>query len=131
MGHRRSQKEILNWLETNQDDFIRMADQIWATPELAFQEFEASRIQAEYLEKLGFSITWKLGGLDTAFQAEWGDGKPIIGFIGEYDALPGLSQKAQPSKEPVSEGAPGHGCGHNLLGTGAVAGASAVQKAAQ
>jgi len=65
--------------------------------------------------------------MNTAFIAEWGQGKPILGFIGEYDALPGLPQKVQPIKEPVGDGAPGHGCGHNLLGTGAVAGACAVK----
>ncbi len=73
-----------------------MADQIWRTPEVAYQEFKSSRLQADYLEKEGFSITWDVGGLNTAFLAEWGEGKPILGFIGEYDALPGLSQKLQP-----------------------------------
>jgi aminobenzoyl-glutamate utilization protein B len=105
-----------------------MSDQICATPELAFQEFESSRLQADYLEKQGFSITWDVGGLNTAFVAEWGAGKPIIGFVGEYDALPGLSQKVQPTKESLVDDGAGHGCGHNLLGTGAVAASAAVQK---
>jgi aminobenzoyl-glutamate utilization protein B len=123
-----SAQAIINWLEENQSIFTVMSDQIWQTPEVAYQEFKSSRIQADYFEKEGFSVTWDVGGLNTAFMAEWGEGKPILGFIGEYDALPGLSQKLQPTKEALVEGAPGHGCGHNLLGTGAVASAVAVQK---
>jgi aminobenzoyl-glutamate utilization protein B len=121
-------KDVVQWLEANQSEFINMADQIWATPELAYQEFKSSRLQADYLMQAGFSITWEIGGLNTAFMAEWGEGRPVLGFIGEYDALPGLSQKVQPIKAPLNEGQPGHGCGHNLLGTGAVAAAVAVGK---
>jgi aminobenzoyl-glutamate utilization protein B len=119
---------VINWLDKNQSQFIEMSDQIWLSPELAFKEFKASRLQADYMENKGFSVTWNIGGLNTAFVAEWGKGKPILGFIGEYDALPGLSQKNQPTKEAFEDGEPGHGCGHNLLGTGAVASAVAVQK---
>jgi aminobenzoyl-glutamate utilization protein B len=125
---KQSAQEIINWLEENQTAFTAMADQIWRTPEVAWHEFRSSRLQAEFLEKEGFSITWDIGDLNTAFVAEWGEGAPLLGFIGEYDALPGLSQKLQPSKAALIEGAPGHGCGHNLLGTGAVAAALAAQK---
>ena len=128
MESSKSAKEVINWLDQKQSQFTDMADQIWSTPELALKEFKSSHLQADFLENEGFSITWDVGGLNTAFVAEWGQGKPILGFIGEYDALPGLSQKVQPTKEPVEDGAPGHGCGHNLLGTGAVAPAVAVQK---
>jgi aminobenzoyl-glutamate utilization protein B len=128
MQSNESTQAVLNWLEENQVQYAAMADKIWRTPELALKEFKSSRLQAEHLEREGFSITWDVGDLNTAFVAEWGQGKPVLGFIGEYDALPGLSQKLQPSKEPIEEGAPGHGCGHNLLGTGAVAAAVAVQK---
>jgi aminobenzoyl-glutamate utilization protein B len=128
MDTNKAAHEIIHWLEENQTTYSEMADQIWATPEVAWQEFKSSRLQADYLESEGFSITWEIGGLNTAFVAEWGQGTPILGFIGEYDALPGLSQKVQPTQSPLEEGANGHGCGHNLLGTGAVAGAVAVQK---
>lgn len=128
MDNNESVQMVIDWLYQNQIDFTEMGDQIWRKPELAYHEFEASRLQAEYLGKEGFAIAWEVGGLNTAFMAEWGEGRPILGFIGEYDALPGLSQKVQPNKEPVEEGEPGHGCGHNLLGTGAVAAAVAVQK---
>jgi aminobenzoyl-glutamate utilization protein B len=127
MAIKESSKSIIDWLDENQISFIKMADQIWATPEVAWKEFKSSRVQAEYLESEGFQITWDLAGINTAFVAEWGQGNPILGFIGEYDALPGLSQKLQPVKEALQNDGPGHGCGHNLLGTGAVAAAVAVQ----
>lgn len=123
-----SSLSVVDWLDQHRSEFTDMADQIWRTPELSWKEFQASRLQADYLENEGFSITWDVGGVNTAFVAEWGKGKPILGFIGEYDALPGLSQKKQPTKEAIEEGGPGHGCGHNLLGTGAVASAVAMQK---
>lgn len=123
-----SVQTMIHWLDQNQPQFIAIADQIWHSPELGWREFKASRLQAALLDKEGFSIHWEVGGLNTAFIAEWGQGRPILGFIGEYDALPGLSQKLQPDHEPLLDGAPGHGCGHNLLGTGAVASAVAVQK---
>ena len=128
MDKSESAQLVINWLDKNQSQFIEMANQIWQSPELAFKEFKASRQQADFLEKEGFSVSWNVGDLNTAFVAEWGEGKPILGFIGEYDALPGLSQKNQPTKEAIEDGEPGHGCGHNLLGTGAVASAVAVQK---
>ena len=120
--------EIMQWLDDHQNSFTEMSDEIWRKPEVAWQEFTASRLQADYLESQGFEITWDVAGMNTAFVAEWGAGKPILGFIGEYDALPGLSQKLQPVKEAAEIDGPGHGCGHNLLGTGAVAAAVAVQK---
>jgi aminobenzoyl-glutamate utilization protein B len=123
-----SAQVVIDWLDQNQSPFVEMANQIWDSPELAWQEFKSSRLQADLLENEGFSITWDIGGLNTAFVAAWGEGKPVLGFIGEYDALPGLSQKNQPTKEAIEDDAPGHGCGHNLLGTGAVASAVAVQK---
>jgi aminobenzoyl-glutamate utilization protein B len=97
MQSNESTQAVLNWLEANQVQYIAMADQIWCTPELALKEFKSSRLQAEHLEREGFSITWDVGDLNTAFVAEWGQGKPVLGFIGEYDALPGLSQKLQPT----------------------------------
>ena len=106
----KSAQEIINWLEENQETFTGMSDQIWATPEVAWYEFKSSRLQADHLEKEGITITWDVGGLNTAFMAEWGQGQPILGFIGEYDALPGLSQKKQPTQEPLEEGGNGHGC---------------------
>ncbi len=120
--------ELLDWLEENQPRFIHMANEIWKRPEILWEEFFASQLQADFLREEGFKVTQDVAGMNTAFVAEWGEGKPIIGFIGEYDALPGLSQKAQPTQEPVEAGGHGHGCGHNMLGTAPLAAAAAVQK---
>ena len=119
--------DIADWLDEHQLRFTTMADEIWDNPELQFVEFKASKLQADFLAREGFRITWDLGGISTAFVAEWGSGKPIIAFAGEYDALPGLSQKDQNTPHPISAGDPGHGCGHNLLGTGCLAAAVAFK----
>ena len=90
---------------------------------------KSAKVQADYLERQGFKITREAGGIPTAFVAEWGEGKPYIGFLGEYDALAGLSQEVSTEKKPRTEGEPGHGCGHNLLGTAALGGALATKMA--
>ena len=125
MGKR---QEILDWLAAESSAFTGMADDIWSHPETAFHEHRASRLQAGYLEATGFQVRWGPGGMDTAFIAEWGKGRPVIGLLGEYDALAGLSQKRQPMPMPEVEGGPGHGCGHNLLGTACVASAAALRR---
>jgi aminobenzoyl-glutamate utilization protein B len=128
MNNIKAKQRMIQHIDESASRFTEMSDEIWANPELAWKEFRASRLQADFLEKEGFTITWDIGGMNTAFVAEWGAGKPVIAFIGEYDALPGLSQRRQPEKEAIVEGAPGHGCGHNLLGTAMLAGAYAVRK---
>ena len=128
MSNDTDKQKVIDWLEENSPRFTGMSDAIWRHPELMWKEFKSSQLQANFLKEEGFTVTLDVAGMNTAFIAEWGEGKPVIGFIGEYDALPGLSQKIQPTQEPIEEGAPGHGCGHNLLGTGAVASAVAVQK---
>ena len=122
-----SKSDIADWLDEHQMRFTAMSDEIWDNPELQFVEFKASKLQADFLEAEGFRITWDLGGISTAFAAEWGAGKPVIAFAGEYDALPGLSQKDQQAPDPISAGEAGHGCGHNLLGTGCLAAAVALK----
>ena len=123
----KSKQDILDWLENNRSSFIALSDEIWAQPEIAMKEFKASRLQAEFLAARGFEITWDIGGLNTAFVAEWGHGKPVLGFLGEYDALLNLSQSRNPFPEPVEAGGLGQGCGHNLLGVGCLAGALALK----
>ncbi len=120
-------QELTGWLEERQERFITMADTIWANPEVALTESKACVLQAEALERDGFTITRNVGGLPTAFMAEWGNGTPVIGFLGEYDALPGLSQQSQATQKPAVAEGPGHGCGHNLLGTAALAAAMALK----
>jgi aminobenzoyl-glutamate utilization protein B len=122
-----SKQDVIRWLESNTPRFTHISDEIWAHPEVAWKEFRASKLQADFLEAEGFRITWDIAGINTAFVAEWGEGRPVIGFIGEYDALAGLSQKNQPTQEPLVEGDPGQGCGHNLLGTGCLAPAVAIR----
>jgi aminobenzoyl-glutamate utilization protein B len=120
-------KALLKWLDENMIRFIQMSDQIWEKPEIGWEEVFASGLLANYLESEGFSIMRNPAGMRTAFIAEWGTGKPILAFIGEYDALPGLSQVNEPVKKAVVEGGSGHGCGHHILGVASVAAAAAVR----
>ena len=116
--------EIVRYLEERADDFYSLSDSSWERAEIRFKEKQSVEDYEAFLKKEGFKVTVGLAGLKTAFKAEWGSGKPVIGFLGEFDALPGLSQKAGVAvKEAVEEGGSGHGCGHNLLGVGALMGA--------
>ena len=115
---------VIKYLEEIASDFYALSDKIWGNAEIRFKEKESVKDYVSFLEKEGFSVTVGLAGLKTAFSATWGSGKPVIGFLGEYDALPGLSQKAGVAeKSPIEENGNGHGCGHNLLGVGALMGA--------
>lgn len=119
---------ILSYLDEKKDALFRVAKDIWEHPQLGLQETYASKRIADELKKAGFSVKMGIAEMPTAFIASWGEGKPIIGILGEYDALPGLSQKVSAKKEPIKEGAPGHGCGHNLLGTGGLGAALALKE---
>lgn len=105
-----------------------LALKIWENPEIAYQEDKASRWTADILEREGFTVERCFTGLSTALRAVWGSGKPVIGFLGEYDALPEMSQKVSTSREAVKEGAPGHGCGHNLIAAAHLAAAVGMKK---
>ena len=106
-----------------------LAKRIWENPELAYHEVKASEWTAQVLKDEGFEVETGYVGLPTAIKATWGSGKPVIGFLGEYDALPGLSQKVDPTKkDPIVEGGPGHGCGHNLLGAAHVGAVIGIKK---
>jgi aminobenzoyl-glutamate utilization protein B len=121
--------DAIQWISKNRSRIIKISDQIWGTPEVGLQEYKSSSLIAGELEKEGFAVQRGVAGMPTAFVASYGGGKPVIGVLGEYDALPGLSQKLIPRKEPVAQGAPGHGCGHNLHGTSGMACAIAVKEA--
>lgn len=114
-------KEKMNrWIEDHKEPFFEAADAIWEQPELGLEEYHASDVLTELLARYGFEIRRGTAGMATAFTATWGTQGPVAGFSLEYDALPSLSQeKDKPYPSPVREGAPGHGCGHNILGTGA------------
>jgi len=122
-------KQAIKSVKTNQDLLIDVSDQIWEFAELGLEEFKSSNLLIKTLDEAGFSVKSNVADMPTAFYAEYGKGKPIIGILGEYDALPGLSQKAVPFREVLTEGAPGHGCGHNLLGVGSLGAVLSVKEA--
>jgi aminobenzoyl-glutamate utilization protein B len=122
-------EKALKWIEENKDKLVKISDKIWQYAELGLLEEKSSKLLAETLEHNGFDIKYGAGGLNTAFVTKWGQGKPVIGIMGEYDALPGLSQKVTTHKEPLQDGAPGHGCGHNIHGVSGMAGAIALKYA--
>ena len=121
--------ELFNWLDENAGLLKHIAQKIWDNPETAYNESFASKLQASVLQEAGFKIKMDLERLPTAFIAEYGEGKPVIGVLGEYDALSGLSQKKSSKREPVEIGGTGHGCGHNLLGTAGLGAVLAIKKA--
>ena len=123
----KKKEEALAAVERHEADIIALSDQVWGFAETALHEVRSAQVLADYAEKQGFAVQRGVAGLPTAFVASYGEGRPIIGVLGEYDALPGLSQKAQSTKEVLQAGAPGHGCGHNLLGTAALSAALAVK----
>src|SRR3989304_4619237 len=125
----RAREAALNWLSRNEKKITSINDRIWRFAEIALTEFKTSKLCADTLEKNGFNVERGVAGMPTDFVATWGEGKPVIGIIGELDALPSLSQKAVPHKEPFKEGGPGHGCGHNQYATSAVAGGIATKVA--
>ncbi len=110
--------------------FKQLSRRIWENPEVGWQEKQSSALLRAQLEKAGFRMRG-FDSMPTAFVAEWGEGKPVIGILGEYDALPGLSQEDVPERRPRATGAPGHGCGHNLFGTASALAAVAVKERMQ
>jgi len=119
---------ILSYLDEKQELLTNLAKDIWEHPQIALQETYAVKVITDLLQKEGFSITKNIGNMPTAFIASWGKEKPIVGILGEYDALPGLSQKLSTRKEPIKDGKPGHGCGHNLLGVGSLGAVLAIKE---
>ncbi len=123
-----NKKAIIKSIEKHQERLVKISDSVWALAETAFEEFGSSRILADYAESNGFTVERGVAGMPTAFIATYGTGRPVISVLGEYDALPGISQKALPEKSPLAEGAAGHGCGHNLFGTASLGAAIAVKE---
>lgn len=113
-------KEIEEAVKSKQEKFWRISDAIWSYAELGLEEYKSAKLLADTIEEAGFTVDRGVAGMPTAFVGSWsyGTGTPVIGFLAEYDALPMLSQKAgSPKHNPVVPGAPGHGCGHNTMGT--------------
>lgn len=126
-----NKQAVIQSVDKHQAELIDLSNQVWAFAETALKEHKSAKVLADYAEAQGFRVTRGVAGMPTAFIAEFGSGKPVIGIMGEYDALPGISQKAQPTRAALNEGAPGHGCGHNLFGAGSLGAALAVKELVQ
>ncbi len=120
-------QRVSEMVEARRRAFIELSDELWGKPELRWSEFDAVEAQIAEAEREGFRITRNVGGIPTAFVAERGSGSPVIAFLGEYDALAGLSQESGCTSRRPDPEAPadiGHGCGHNLLGSASLLAAS-------
>ncbi|WP_088340839.1 amidohydrolase [Robiginitalea sediminis] len=122
----KAQENAVTALDAQQGKYADIAMQIWDWAEMGYKEEKSSALLQQTLKDAGFTIRTGVAGIPTAFIAEYGSGSPKIGILGEYDALPGLSQKAVPAKEPAG-GVAGHACGHHLFGTASAAAAIAVR----
>lgn len=121
-------QDVWPLVDAHQDDFIALSDRIWGMPELCYGEFQSCAEHTAMLEAKGFRVTREVAGIPTAVMGEAGEGGPVIAILGEYDALPGLSQEAGVAEQkPLSGNGYGHGCGHNMLGSAAMLAATAVK----
>ena len=123
-----TKKNIIKSIENHEEEIIKISDKIWELAETAFNEYESSKLLSDYAEANGFSLERGVAGMPTAFVATYGKGRPVISVLGEFDALPGLSQDTTPTKKPLTEGGNGHGCGHNLFGAASLASAIAIKE---
>lgn len=124
-----AKKKVLGYIDEKADVINDTSDKIWEYAELSLREYKSGELYAKVLKEEGFEVEHPFAGIETAFRASFGSGKPVIGILSEYDALTGLSQVAGSTerKELVPDGN-GHGCGHNLLGAGSMAAAFAIKK---
>jgi len=123
-----NKQQAVNYIDANAALFSGVSDDVWGFAELSLKEYQSAALYCEKCEALGFTVERGICGIDTAFVAKYGEGRPYIGILAEYDALSGLSQVAEADQQcELVPGAGGHGCGHNLLGAGAFAAAAAVK----
>ena len=116
-----TKSEAIAAVSREQARLTQLSDAIWDHPQVKYQETFAAGLLSDFLREEGFTVETGVAGIPTAFCASYGSGAPVIGLLAEYDALEGMSQAAEATtRQPVVKGAPGHGCGHNLLGVGAV-----------
>ncbi len=121
-------EEIWRLVDAKGRDFAALADRVFDTPELNFSEHRSAAEHTAMLRAQGFAVTEAVAGIPTAVLGEWGEGGPLIAIMGEYDALPGLSQEAGVAEHrPLPGNGVGHGCGHNLLGSASLLAATAVK----
>jgi len=121
-------KEILALVNKHSEQYQKVSKQIWDFAELGYHEQKSAGLLEDQLRAAGFTVTTPMPDEPTAFVASYGSGSPVIAILGEFDALPGLSQASMPDKSPVVDGAPGHGCGHNLLGSAAALAAASLKE---
>ena len=122
-------QRITEWVEQKKESAIALARAVWGFAEPNWRETQSAAAISAALEAEGFALERRPCGMETAFVATWGGEGPVIAFLGEYDALPALSQQAgRAEKAPLCEGAAGHGCGHNLLGTASLGAAIAIKR---
>ena len=119
---------MLATLDGGAAHYAQVAKQIWDWAEVGYMETKSSALLQAELKSAGFSVTAGIAGEPTAFIAEYGSGKPVIAILGEFDALPGLSQAVTPERSALVPGGPGHGCGHHLFGTASTAAAIAIRQ---
>ncbi|MDO9500385.1 M20 family metallopeptidase [Falsiroseomonas sp.] len=121
-------EQIWQLVDQRREPYVELADKIWGMPELCYDEHRSSAEHKAMLEAEGFKVTTNVAGIPTAVMGEAGEGGPVIAILGEYDALPGLSQEAGVTEpRPVPGETRGHGCGHNLLGSASLMAAAAVK----
>ncbi len=120
--------QILSKMDADAPRYGEISRKIWEFAEVGYKENKSAALLKSALTTAGFALQENVAAIPTAFTATWGHGKPVIGIMGEYDALPGLSQQAVPDRNPVVNGAPGHGCGHNLLGTASLFAAVTIKE---
>jgi len=124
----KDKKAVVASVEKHKENLIKISDSIWALAETAFEESISAELLADYAEENGMTVTRGVADIPTAFIATYGSGSPVISVLGEFDALPGLSQNTVPSKDPRIEGEPGHGCGHNMFGAASLGAAIAIKE---
>jgi len=124
----KDKKAVVASVEKHKENLIKISDSIWALAETAFEESISAELLADYAEENGMTVTRGVADIPTAFIATYGSGSPVISVLGEFDALPGLSQNTVPTKDPRIEGEPGHGCGHNMFGAASLGAAIAIKE---
>lgn len=124
----KTRREAVSLVDRQMAEMTRLSDQVWQFAEVALRETRSADLLANHAESLGFQVSRGVAGMPTAFVAEFGSGSPIIGILGEYDALPGISNRAEPRQVPLLAGAAGHGCGHNLFGVASLGAAAAIKE---
>ena len=120
--------QLATSIDGRRTQYAAIASQIWTLAEVGYQEHASSRLLQAELARAGFKVDSGVAGIPTAFVASYGNGKPVIAVLAEFDALPGISQAAEPERKPVPGQGAGHACGHHLFGTASVAAGIAVKE---